>query len=85
MTKNQTDINLFTILKESFENEFTSADGFPAHKDFGEFYGSSYVAAPNGGRTQGLSRTKEGLLVASIDLNQCERVADKWCFKVIFV
>jgi len=67
---------------ESFENEFTSADGFPAHKDFGEFYGSSYVAAPNGSRTQGLSRTKEGLLVASIDLNLCERVADKWCFKM---
>lgn len=36
---------------EHFENEFTSADGKPAHKDFGPFYGSSYVAAPNGART----------------------------------
>lgn len=31
---------------EHFENEFTSADGKAAHKDFGPFYGSSYVAAP---------------------------------------
>jgi len=67
---------------ESFENEFTSADGLPAHKDFGKFYGSSYVTAPNGDRTQGLSRTKEGLLVVSIDLNQCVRIADRWCFKM---
>ena len=36
---------------ESFPNEFTSADGKPAHKDFGHFYGSSYVAAPDGSRT----------------------------------
>ncbi len=37
--------------KEKFPNEFTSADGKPAHKDFGHFYGSSYVAAPDGSRT----------------------------------
>lgn len=36
---------------EHFENEFTSADGKSAHKDFGPFYGSSYVTAPNGTRT----------------------------------
>lgn len=36
---------------EVFPNEFTSADGKPAHKDFGHFYGSSYVAAPDGSRT----------------------------------
>lgn len=36
---------------EHFVNEFTSADGKPAHKDFGPFYGSSYVTAPNGHRT----------------------------------
>lgn len=36
---------------EIFENEFTSGNGKPAHKDFGHFYGSSYVAAPNGSRT----------------------------------
>ena len=36
---------------ESFPNEFTSADGKKAHKDFGHFYGSSYVAGPEGTRT----------------------------------
>lgn len=36
---------------EVFPNEFTSADGRPAHRDFGHFYGSSYVAAPDGSRT----------------------------------
>lgn len=36
---------------ETFPNEFTSGDGLAAHKDFGHFYGSSYVAAPDGSRT----------------------------------
>lgn len=36
---------------EQFPNEFTSGNGKPAHKDFGHFYGSSYVAAPDGSRT----------------------------------
>lgn len=36
---------------EIFPNEFTSGDGKPAHKDFGDFYGSSYVAAPDASRT----------------------------------
>lgn len=29
---------------EVFSNEFTSADGKPAHKDMGPFYGSAYVS-----------------------------------------
>ena len=29
-----------------------------AYRDFGHFYGSSYVAAPDGSRTPGLSRTR---------------------------
>lgn len=37
---------------ETFPNEFTSGDGRPAHRDFGHFYGSSYVAAPDGSRSQ---------------------------------
>ncbi|KXJ29101.1 beta-ureidopropionase [Exaiptasia diaphana] len=65
---------------ETFENEFTSGDGKPAHKDFGEFYGSSYVAAPNGSRTPGLSRTQDGLLVTEVDLNLCRQIKDKWGF-----
>lgn len=36
---------------EVFPNEFTSGNGKPAHNDFGNFYGSSYVTAPTGART----------------------------------
>lgn len=56
---------------ETFPNEFTSGDGKPAHKDFGLFYGSSYVANPDGSRTPGLSRTQDGLLITEVDLNMC--------------
>ena len=59
---------------ESFPNAFTSGDGKEAHKDFGHFYGSSYVAAPDGGRTPGLSRTRDGVLISEIDLNHCQQV-----------
>eukprot|EP01121_Diplochlamys_sp_Union-15-3_P007445 TRINITY_DN1891_c0_g1_i4.p1 TRINITY_DN1891_c0_g1~~TRINITY_DN1891_c0_g1_i4.p1 ORF type:complete len:179 (-),score=44.03 TRINITY_DN1891_c0_g1_i4:237-773(-) len=36
---------------ELFPSPFTSGDGKPAHKDLGEFYGSSYVSAPDASRT----------------------------------
>ena len=49
---------------ETFPNEFTSADGKPAHKDFGHFYGSSYVAAPDASRCPGLSRVGDGTNMA---------------------
>lgn len=79
--------NYFTVAinrigTEVFENEFTSGDGKPAHKDFGHFYGSSYVAAPDGSRTPGLSRVKDGLLVTEVDLNHCRQVKDRWCFQM---
>ncbi|XP_069817295.1 beta-ureidopropionase [Dendropsophus ebraccatus] len=67
---------------EHFENEFTSGDGKKAHHDFGHFYGSSYVAAPDGSRTPGLSRVCDGLLVAELDLNLCRQTNDKWNFKM---
>ncbi|PIK61306.1 putative beta-ureidopropionase isoform X2 [Apostichopus japonicus] len=67
---------------EVFENEFTSGDGKPAHKDFGHFYGSSYVAAPDGSRTPGLSRTRDGLLVTEVNLNLIRQIKDKWCFQM---
>ncbi|CAG2232486.1 UPB1 [Mytilus edulis] len=67
---------------EEFPNEFTSADGKKAHKDFGHFYGSSYVAAPDGSRTPGLSRTRDGLLVAEVDLNLSRQIKDKWGFRM---
>lgn len=65
---------------ETFPNEFTSGDGNPAHKEFGHFYGSSYVTAPDGCRTPGLSRIQDGLLIAQLDLNLCRQIKDKWGF-----
>ncbi|KAM8961155.1 beta-ureidopropionase [Pelodytes ibericus] len=67
---------------EHFEHEFTSGDGNKAHHDFGHFYGSSYVSAPDGSRTPGLSRVNDGLLVAELDLNLCRQTSDKWNFKM---
>ncbi|CAB3244728.1 unnamed protein product [Arctia plantaginis] len=68
--------------REEFPNEFTSGDGKPAHKDFGHFFGSSYITAPDGSRTPGLSRIKDGLLIAQVDLNLCRQVKDKWGFRM---
>ncbi|XP_069850517.1 beta-ureidopropionase isoform X2 [Dipodomys merriami] len=67
--------------EEHFPNEFTSGDGKKAHHDFGYFYGSSYVAAPDGSRTPGLSRNQDGLLVAELNLNLCQQMNDMWNFK----
>ncbi|GLV36738.1 pyd3 [Carabus blaptoides fortunei] len=67
---------------EVFPNEFTSGDTKSAHKDFGHFYGSSYVAGPDGSRTPGLSRVKDGLLVAELDLNLCRQIKDHWGFRM---
>ncbi|KAK7088541.1 beta-ureidopropionase-like [Littorina saxatilis] len=67
---------------EYFENEFTSGDGKPAHKDFGHFYGSSYVTGPDGSRTPALSRTRDGLLVTEMDLNLIRQVNDNWNFRM---
>ncbi|XP_070618478.1 beta-ureidopropionase [Erythrolamprus reginae] len=67
---------------ELFPHPFTSGDGKPAHHDLGYFYGSSYIAAPNGSRSPGLSRTRDGLLVAEMDLNLCRQVNDEWNFRM---
>ncbi len=67
---------------ERFPNAFTSGDGRDAHHEFGHFYGSSYAAAPNGARSPGLSRVRDGLLVAEMDLNHCRQVKDKWGFQM---
>jgi beta-ureidopropionase len=56
---------------ESYPNPFTSGDGGAPKYDFGHFYGSTYVAAPDASRTPGLSRTRDGLLVTEVDLNLC--------------
>ncbi len=65
---------------ETYPNEFTSGDGQKAKKQFGHFYGSTYVAAPDGSRTPSLSRTSDGVLVTEIDLNLCQQIKDKWGF-----
>lgn len=65
---------------EVYPNAFTSGDGKPAHKDFGHFYGSTYASAPDGSRTPGLSRTRDGLLLTQMDLNMCHQIKDKWGF-----
>ncbi|XP_008560211.1 beta-ureidopropionase [Microplitis demolitor] len=67
---------------ETFPNEFTSGDGKPAHRDFGHFYGSSYITAPDGTRTPGLSRHRDGLLIADLDLNACRQAKDLWGFRM---
>lgn len=67
---------------ESFPNEFTSGDGKPSHREFGHFYGSSYITAPDGRRTKGLSRTKDGLLIADVDLNLCRQASDHYGFQM---
>ena len=67
---------------ETFPNAFTSGNGGPAHHDFGHFYGSSYITAPNGARTPGLSRVKDGVLISEIDLNHCRQVKDVWGFQM---
>jgi beta-ureidopropionase len=67
---------------ETFPNAFTSGDGRAAHRDFGHFYGSSYVSGPDGMRTPGLSRGRDGVLLTDCDLNQCRQVRDAWGFRM---
>jgi beta-ureidopropionase len=67
---------------ESFPNEFTSGDGKPAHKEFGHFYGSSYIAAPDASRSPGLSRTRDGVLICEVDLNLIQQVKDSWLLQM---
>lgn len=65
---------------ETFPNAFTSGNGKAAHTDFGHFYGSSYIANPDGSRTPGLPRNQDGVLVQEMDLTACQVVQDTWCF-----
>lgn len=67
---------------ESFANAFTSGDGKPAHKDFGHFYGSSYLSGPDASRCPSLSRVRDGLSVSQVDLNLVKQVRDKWSFQM---
>ncbi|CAG5059329.1 unnamed protein product [Parnassius apollo] len=59
--------------------EFEKKDGKKVSR---RYYGSSYVTAPNGCRTPGLSKVKDGLLIAEVDLNLCRQVKDYWGFQM---
>ena len=74
--------NINRIGTETFPNEFTSGNAKPAHKDFGHFYGSSYVAAPDASRCPSLSRNRDGVLIIEMDLNLCTQIKDKWCLQM---
>lgn len=80
IANNYYSVGINRVGTETFPNEFTSANGKNAHKDFGHFYGSTFVTSPNGTRTPGLSRTGDGLLVSEVDLNLCRQVKDIWKF-----
>lgn len=67
---------------EIFPNPFTSGDGKPQHADFGHFYGSSYISAPDASCTPSLSRFRDGLMVSDMDLNLCRQLKDKWGFRM---
>ncbi|XP_074040613.1 beta-ureidopropionase [Leptinotarsa decemlineata] len=68
---------------EIYEHEYEDEEGNKEfHKDSGHFFGSTYVAAPNGTRSPGLSRTKDGLLIAEFDLNMCRQIKDERGFDV---
>lgn len=67
---------------EHFPNEFTNADGKSPRKDFGPFYGSSYVTAPDGCRTpvcepSNECRTFVSLIIESLST---ESFARSWRF-----
>lgn len=65
---------------EVYPNKFTSGDKKEAKNAFGHFYGSTYIAGPDGARTPSLSRTRDGVLITEMDLNLCQQVKDKWLF-----
>lgn len=67
---------------ETFPHEFTSGNKKAAHKDFGHFYGSSYIAGPDASRGEGLSRVRDGIVIAEADLNLCQQVKDTWVFQM---
>ncbi len=60
--------------KEHYPNEFTSGDGMSAHKDMGYFFGSSYVAGPDGTRTPVREAHIDVLFIHCVCLKQSERI-----------
>jgi dihydropyrimidinase len=75
-------VSINRVGTETYPNKFTSGDGGYPKNDFGHFYGSSYVTAPDGARTPSLSRVNDGLLITEVDLNMCQFIKDKWGFQM---
>ncbi|KAG5893095.1 hypothetical protein JTB14_024296 [Gonioctena quinquepunctata] len=67
---------------EIYQHEYEEEGEKVFHHDSGHFFGSTYVAAPDGTRSPGLSRTKDGLLIAEFDLNMCRQIKDRNGFGV---
>lgn len=64
----------FTVAVNRSGNE-----NFKSEKSF-KYFGSNYVASPDGFMTECLPRNCDGLLVAEIDLNTCKRVRNELSF-----
>ncbi|XP_055316237.1 beta-ureidopropionase-like isoform X2 [Sitodiplosis mosellana] len=58
--------------------KFTLESG--AKKVFGPCFGSTYITAPDGGRTKSLSRHRDGMLYAELDLDLCKQMREKCGF-----
>jgi beta-ureidopropionase len=82
IANNYFSVGINRVGTEHFPNPFTSGDGKEQHCEFGHFYGSSYITAPDGNRTPPLSRVDDGLLITEVDLNMCRQVKDKWGFQM---
>ena len=66
---------------EIMPHAFTSGE-IETGKGRFDFYGTTMLTLPNGSRTPPLSRTRNGLLVAEVDLNLQQATRDKWCFNM---
>jgi beta-ureidopropionase len=68
---NRVGTETFQVIKEDKEDTVTR-----------NYYGSSYVSAPNGCRTPCLSKSNDGLLICELDLNLCRQVKDEFGFNL---
>uniref|UniRef100_A0A0K0DAQ5 Beta-ureidopropionase n=1 Tax=Angiostrongylus cantonensis TaxID=6313 RepID=A0A0K0DAQ5_ANGCA len=62
---------------EYFPNEFTSGDGRPGNTAL--LYFCRFITIPF---FRGLSRTRDGVLIAEVDLNLCRQTKDTWGFRM---
>ena len=67
---------------EVYSNPLTSDNAVAPNKKSSKFFGTTFITAPDGTRTPGLSRTGDGILIGELDLNVCRQTRDKWNFPV---